>query len=359
MGYSEIVEAYESFLSGENPDHFLDCCLNYDFVGYKDDLLGLEGLYRVCSCAGRSVDMISNGSSGFATHYKFGPFPSLISGVENAMRGIRDSSELVRVKSSYPWYDTTRFASMRVDDGSRLVKLDLTSARSADFFGRFIPDGSTVEVTPQVCRAMEMHEGIVRQVNEGGVRVVSTCDDLVCRGLFPVSDRMIDWKTGCNFYTCRCGGKHFLPIWFERDGISYNLLNPLNRTGYEVSDIFRVVSFRECACGRTAAEFDFVSHYLHKPTVAGGRLVDSSLGRELYSLLPRSFNSQVIEQGGEAHVLLDRDGSDTSFVPLVETFLGRPVRVHEGRMLMLGLYKIPFAWKTDELKTMTSHYPMI
>ena len=167
MGCSEIVEAYESFLSGGNPDHFLDCCLNYDFVGYEDDLLGLEGLYRVCSCAGRSVDMISNGSSGFATHYKFGPVPSLISGVENAMRGIRDSSELVRVKSSYPWYDTTRFASMRVDDGSRLVKLDLTSARSADFFGRFIPDGSTVEVTPQVCRAMEMHEGIVRQVNEG------------------------------------------------------------------------------------------------------------------------------------------------------------------------------------------------
>jgi hypothetical protein len=359
MGRSEIVDAYVSFTSGGGSGHFLDCCLNYDFSGFDEDMESLKEVYWGCSPEGSSIDMVSNGSSGLATRYKFGPFPSLISDVENAMRGIKSVSSLVRLRSSYPWYDTTRFDSMRLGDGSTLVKLDLTSARSAEFFGRFVPEGSTVEVTPQICRAMEMHDEIVRRVNECGVKVVSTCDDLVCSGSFPVLDRMIDWKTGCNFYTCGSGCRHFLPVWFERDGISYNLLNPLNRTGYEVSDIFRVVSFRECACGRTEADFDFVSHYQHKPADARGRLVNSSLGRELYSLLPKSFNSQVIEQGGEAHVLLDRDGSEMSFVPLVEDFLGRPVRVHEGRVLMLGLYKMPFAWKTDELKTMPSHYPMI
>ncbi len=337
----------------------MDCCLNYDFLEFGRDMEDLREVYWGCSLVGRSMEMVSNGSSGFSTRYKFGPYLDLIPRVENAMRGISGPSKFFRVRSSYPWYDTTRFASWRERDGSSVVKLDLTSAKGGEFFVKHVPPGSTIEVTPHVCRMMENHDCVVRHINDCSVRVVSTCDDLVCRGSFPVFDRMIDWKTGCNFYRCGHGSMHFLPIWFEMDGSSFNLLNPLNRVGHEVSDRFRPLSFRACGCGRTAADVEFVSHFRYKPTDVRGMPLDSALGSEVYAMLPRSFNAQVVEQGGEIHVLLDREGSDLSFVPGLESFFGRPVRVHEGRVSMIGLFKIPFAWRSEELKTIPAHYPIV
>lgn len=359
MGRSEIVESYERFVSGGDYVRFIDCCLQYDFLGFAEDLEQMERAYWACGLKGPSISMTSNGSSGFSTRYRFGPYAGLIPHVENAMRGVRSVSHLVRVKSSYPWYDSTRFASMRSGDGSTTVKIDFTSRRCEEFFVSLVRPRSTIEVVPQVCRAMENREQIVRHVVENGVKVVSTCDDLVFRGLFPAFDRMIDWKTGCNFYTCSLGSKHFLPTWFERDGMSFNLLNPVDRGGHEVSDIFRPLSFRSCGCGRTAVEFEFVSHFRHKPKDAQGRLLNSALGSDAYRMMPEAFNAQVVEQGGEIHLLLDRDGSDLSFVPLLESFFGKAVRIHEGMISMIGLYKIPFAWKSDDLKTMPAHYPIL
>lgn len=75
-----------------------------------------------------------------------------------------------------------------------------------------------------------------------------------------VNDQMINWKSGVNFWTCRSGFKHFLPIFYTGHDYYTNLLN-FNKIKIKFDDKFEIKSdFFKCSCGKFRCEFDFTPH---------------------------------------------------------------------------------------------------
>lgn len=67
-----------------------------------------------------------------------------------------------------------------------------------------------------------------------------------------INDNMIDWYSGFNFFTCKYGSKHALPLFAQND---YGVVNLLNLTGdiIEASDL--LVPTSKCICGKTKIAF--------------------------------------------------------------------------------------------------------
>lgn len=82
-----------------------------------------------------------------------------------------------------------------------------------------------------------------------------------------VNDCMIDYSTGANFYTCKYGGTHIMPIYCYSNKSSFNLFN-LYKNNYLKSsgDKFKIHQTAKCKCGITAYVIDFAPHekYLNR-----------------------------------------------------------------------------------------------
>jgi len=99
----------------------------------------------------------------------------------------------------------------------------------------------------------------------------------------PINDQMIDWSTGLNFYTCKYNKKHILPIFYTdlEKKQRINLLN-LQDVQMEFADLFKIINFQKCECGKISCNFDFYPHYnnqILKPT--GGIFQNLDLAEKL------------------------------------------------------------------------------
>jgi hypothetical protein len=82
---------------------------------------------------------------------------------------------------------------------------------------------------------------------------------------FLFNDQMINWKSGLNFYTCRAGHQHFLPIFFREEGGLVNALNTAEKI-VDGDDLFEISGERVlCDCKRPRLPFRFVPHIANFP----------------------------------------------------------------------------------------------
>ena len=209
---------------------------------------------------------------------------------------------------------------------------------------------AVLEAVPNVVMMMTCHDMLAECFSNGKHQIFSSCwDAFYDKRRINALDRMIDWKTGVNFYECESGGRHIVPIWVERNGMVTNLLN-LTKASFEKSDIMDVESFEKCECGRTRCKYKFVPHYKQRPEIDGEYLTGDKLITKIKS---RMLNLQFVEaEPGVFHVyhemfdhwtkkrLPEEDRAE------IESFLGgREVKYIPYRSYLVGNYKYPTFWK--------------
>jgi len=119
---------------------------------------------------------------------------------------------------------------------------------------------------PEICDLLELHN----------VEAINTDSDLCFHNRLhiPMFDQMIDWSTGINFWTCKKGHKHVLPIFHIKDNMSKNLLNVM-ATDKRMDDLFIQKDTIHCECGKKRLDFEFQSH--HKNNISIDRNIINEL----------------------------------------------------------------------------------
>ena len=286
----------------KNQKRLLDACFYYDFSTYRSDMEEIKEIKRSLPKKARSLEgsiqLVSNGSIGAGTGYSLGPHgQNLLETTEGFQRGCKKKG-LLRLSTLYPFQ---KKANTRV--GEDYLVADLSLKRCVDFMEGFLeasPEKTHIEVAPEVFMLMCCHDELMDMLLTRGISVITTSGDAYSRDGLKARDRMMDWKTGCNFYECAHGGRHIMPIWFEDNGTSHNILNLTDFYGHPVSDMLAIRAFSECSCGGVACDFRFVSHFKKKPLVGDEHLDMESLMRNVRG---RYTNFQVIFDGKKAQVL--------------------------------------------------------
>lgn len=334
-----VLKQYIRFLEEGNASGLIESLM------HDPDTDGIREIYEE-SYTEDVFNIRSNGSSGRNTEYKFGPSRSVVPLMESVMRGMKSVEGLIRLNSSFPFYDTTRFELIELLDKSFLLKLDLTSKKSVEFFKKSVPPESTIETQPHICRMMLIYDEIIDHIKNNNIKVFSTCDDLSVTKEISIRNRMIDWKTGVNFFECDFGSLHFLPIWFEENGKSFNLLNTADKKGHEISDIFRAKSFHMCKCGKRAADIHFVSHFQFKPSTKKGIVFDFQTIEDISHNIPKNtLHIQFVEHENKLNILVDTP-REFDPDPFKEIF-SKEIVVLNKKAFRIGGYKMPFLWKAE------------
>lgn len=344
-----LPEAYERYISIPNPENqrlFLQSCFSYEFKDYKSDTDDIKRLYK--SYDRRETNerafVFSNGSSGGECSYYIGPHGfDLINNVEFFQRGC-EKDGMLRLSTAYP-------ERKRVNEvvNENYVVADFSSDECSDFISGFLeenPHKTHIEVAPNVFMMMNCHERLLDDLRKRSIRVITTSDDAYKTELFPSADRMIDWKTGCNFYECRHGSFHILPIWFEEDGFSHNILNLENLPKVPVADLLTVRGFSKCECGHTKCDMSLVSHFRHKPKSGTGYLQQNEI---FGNLKGHYLNFQIIFRDKLAHILVDefKKGTSEEDYEMVKGTLkpmGFSTTLERMKYAYLGRRKRPLIW---------------
>ena len=350
----EAYEIYASNPSAESQDRFLRACFSYDFRKYKSDMDEIRKIYGSCghSETSKRAFVFSNGSSGGECGYHVGPNGfELIRKVESFQRGV-GTDKMLRVSTFHP----EKRGFNKVVDGNYIV-VDFASEGCVEFMEGFLkknPHKRLVEATPNVFMMMACHDRLLDALKTRGVAVVTTGDDAYKTERMSSRDRMIDWKTGCNFYECPYGSKHILPVWFEDRGISHNILNLEKSLRSPVADLIDVEDFSDCRCGRKKCKIRLVSHFRHKPKSDMGYFDHNEI---FGNLKGRYLNFQVIFRGGVAELLVDEfrrnESSKEEFeedYELARTVLGSigfATVLERGKYAYLGRRKRPLVWVDD------------
>lgn len=347
---SKLTESYQFYLRKLDECsllEFLDVAFNYDFIDYEVDIADMGNMYFDFSSDLSTISLKSNGSTGNNSTYDLGPNgATLISGFENRQRN--SASERVMVNFRNDFYQTERFA----DFGNSIFS-DLASEKGAEYLVHRLScrQEVTIEAFPNVIMAMTCHEMLLDFfLNNKHINIFSSCwDAFYNRKKLKALDRMVDWKTGVNFHECDAVRKHVVPIWLERDGFVYNLLN-LKKTPHEISDIINLRGFQKCSCGRVCCDFSFVPHYKNRPKINGEYVADLSLAERMDTKL---LNIQFVQmENDEFQVYYDMfDASPRNRIldsdkEIIHDFLGgHAVSYKPFRSYIVGSYKYPTFWR--------------
>jgi hypothetical protein len=347
-----LVEAYRAYVLNHSlkcQNIFLQNCFAYDFLRYDYEMKSIVEIYK--SLVGNEqkntckVLMRSNGSSGEESNYFLGPYgDNLIKKIEAVQRG-SSFNNIVRVSTYYP---EKKDLNSIVDQSYILV--DFASPNCINFICDFLKDNSNkthIEVSPYVFMMMCCHEKLLEMLTDKRITVITTGDDAYKHKKFSTIDRMIDWKTGCNFYECKYGGKHTLPIWFEEDGLSYNILNLCDTNGYAIADLADVGPFSDCMCGKKKCELKITSHYEYKPKIKG-RYINHE---EVTGIMKGKYlNFQILFEGNKARLLVDEFDNSEDFIKdytIAESLLGQmgfSMSLEKGSFAYVGRRKRPLVW---------------
>ena len=345
---SRLTKNYEFYLERLDEDsllEFIDSAFDYDFVDYEYDMSIMAQAYLNFQEDVDFVEINSNGSGGGETTYKIGPNGSLLTSYfENKQRGSRKDRLIVNFRSDF--YQTERFANYE-----NSIFTDLSSEKGAEYLIKCLEERGplVLESFPSTIMAMTCHDSLVDYFYRNQTKIFSSCwDPFFDREKIKVRDRMIDWKTGVNFYECSEGALHVVPIWFEEKGMVHNLLN-LTKVSFEMSDIMSIKSFKRCICGKTSCEYEFVSHFKQRPKVEGKYIVDLNLAGELKT---KMLNVQFVQLENESFNVYyntfdpfpDKASIDSDR-DRIEAFLGRRPEYFPYRSYIVGTYKYPTFWR--------------
>jgi hypothetical protein len=277
-----IVEKYEKYTLNadvRSQDELLNCCFDYDFKEFNSDMESIKNIYKSFFKRRKNMDffrgsllkgkisMWSNGSSGGESKYFLGPHAhNLLVRVEEFQRNTSNHN-LLKISTFHP----IRKNFNRVENGGYIIA-DFSSKECVGFIVDFLEKNlhkTHVEVYPNIFMMMCCHDDLIDYLKKRSIVVITTGDDAYVSSKFKAIDRMIDWKTGCNFYECMHEGKHVIPLWFEEDGISYNILNLYRSERAQKADILETEGFSDCGCGRKKCDIKMTSHFEYKPKIKG------------------------------------------------------------------------------------------
>ncbi len=190
--------------------------------------------------------------------------------------------------------------------------------------------------SPNVVSVLVQHQPLVELLNSRPDKMLlssTNCDAFYPR-LAPVNNQMVDWFTGCNFFTCRHGSRHFFPTFQQLpDGSCRNLLNLIeHRSG---DDLLRIGSGGDkCECGRYAVPIQFVPHVKHAIVQDGVVKNDLLLANRLNTLYR---NIQFIQQADGMNVYFvahnHSDAIGEADRQAIEAYFG-PCRYHPNQYVL-------------------------
>lgn len=348
-----LPEAYENYISKPSPETqrlFLKSCFLYEFEDYKSHMEDIKRIYKSYNhkkTTGRAF-VFSNGSSGGECGYHIGPNGfDLIRRVESFQRGLETES-LLRLSTFYP----ERKGFNKVVNENYII-VDLSSEDCYKFISDFLYENTHkthIEVSPNVFMMMNCHKKLIEDLKKRSIRVITTGDDAYKTDSFPSIDRMIDWKTGCNFYECSYGSLHVLPIWFEEDGFSYNILNLEKSMAAPIADLLKIRNFSKCECGRTKCDLFFVSHFRNKPKSEVSYLDHNRIFGKLKGCY---LNFQIIFENKLARIFVDEFKNESSEERTEEDYemandvlvaMGFRATLERMKYAYLGRRKKPLVW---------------
>jgi len=267
-----LIHFFESYYLNpfENQKKLMNAIFEYDFSNL-DELEEISLLKKKYLCNSvKATQLESNGSSKTNKFYKFHPlFPVWRECIENKLRG-HNTIQLVAPHSGcvpkiivYDIFcssiDYLCYLSIERSDNG--LKEFIEIVRSKSETGIINLSGMS-----DVWFRASMGADTIEYLLECGINSIINFDwELFVKSefkhKFQINDQMIDWKTGLNFYTCKFGKKHFLPIFHIIENKISNLLN-LYFDSEVCTDYFKIIGERrKCSCGKFYYLFDFKSHY--------------------------------------------------------------------------------------------------
>jgi hypothetical protein len=117
-------------------------------------------------------------------------------------------------------------------------------------------------------------------------------------------DNMIDWTSGINFYTCKNGHQHVLPIFINGPNGPINAINMIEQN-FAISDNMEITNIVNCTCGLTRPTYIYYPHFKNSIRSDDGRIFfDTDLPDNLQS---RYRSLQFIEQPNGKNIIVHYD----------------------------------------------------
>ncbi len=171
-----------------------------------------------------------------------------------------------------------------------------------------------------------------------------------------INDNMISWQTGLNFYTCKQGEKHFLPIFHTEGGKTCNLLNLTTNKSVNDDDKFYFTGPTiKCECGLFRTPFKFTAHWrysLSESIVEDFMAVPEQL-QDRYINLQFVRNEQTLDVLFVKNNRLDISNHDGNCIKELAEKHDLQVSFHPNKELTRGAKK-PIFWHSEkEFKDVT------
>lgn len=284
-----LIRRYERFtVNPAKTRSLIRNLVNYDPTTYYNDIQAMWEIYKRTPQAGRSCILRSNGSTTANVEYRFGPRPDVIPIIEMHLWSQSDYPSIV-VLDKFPHTPAggdfrdngaTITVNFRHPNSIRyLADRFKERARRGRFTARFKPN-------TLLFLGRSNFPDMINNVGELD-RLVSFdfdpfYDDRAFGGT--VNDQMVNWKSGVNFYTCKEGTKHFIPIWYRDGNRYYNLLNLSDKNGIEVDDSIELGNLQKCKCGRTYLDLRFIPHINNCPNMGYAPTLARSLVNAYFNM---------------------------------------------------------------------------
>lgn len=294
-----MLAAYTRYCAQGTPAslrEFLEEAFHFNFVDYKAVLAEMFKVYQSMPLMFEETrSLSSNGTVGKRATYTFGPHTNYTTyTTECYLRNMKNLSiPRIILYDTFPFYMPAE--RLWVDKKLGVdyhVRCDLNSHRAEDFLLAFLRQLDDKQYNiyntlgkwqrlvnlPRIVEFINQHENfLITNADSEAFFKRSTFNQVL-------NDQMIDWKSGVNFYTCPNETLHFIPLFYSKDGKTYNLLNLADKQGWDDSDIFDVSEQIEvCACGKHYLPFKFIPHFQHSPTINGEYIYDIGLAEKLKS----------------------------------------------------------------------------
>lgn len=353
----ELIEYFNNPLDIGCMGQLAGSLFDFNFADYEQKMQDAWRNYVLSGYEHDSVELQSNGSTGGKKGYYFGSNFSILSKLIESRLRERDKKTVTIVFSPRSGI-STKNTSHREDavifadpnsDSELCQNLDLIRDRFSVF---------NIMALPNVWIYLSTNNAFRDWVEENKLNInafVNTDWDLSMKpidGVY-IRDQMIDWKSGLNFYTCRSGTVHFIPIFFESNQRVYNVLN-LCKDSRPIDDLYFLDanSLRVCGCGKSFIPLKIIPHHEYRITNDKGEPIDTS---GFYDNLKSNYLNLQVHQDleGKVTVFYRSKQPDTEDLGCIFNFLNskgiEKIRFMDSRYFKVGSKTYSF-WRSKKVK---------
>lgn len=368
-GMGELLDMYSQYYRLRNEqslEYLLEHIFYHDFSEYEQEIRRIQEARA--SFVGRydHSRMSTNGSTGTATPYNFGPNAEMC--VDRLERKLRMRNH--KTISLYSVYFGSSFARP-----FSIMKIDGAQERQRDFdvvgdwrvrnhmdkLIRFLDDcyerwgPLNISSLPHIWVCLTTCPQFQSWVSESK-RKINAFVNSDCEPLFKdlgvyMRDQMVDWRSGINFYTCEKGHIHFFPIFYVDGEKCSNLLN-LSSDHCQHDDSVLVGARVLCECGIYRATMKIETHFKNKIVGEDGKPVEF---KGICDLMEGWFHSFQIHQdySEKIRIFYESENSADRDIERIIGFLKakglKKVEVKKSIYTQNGRKRHPF-WRSERVR---------